>query len=864
MLEKIFQKLKFHKSKSSRDTFSEIFRIKYEHFRELLNANAELAKIIADIEEKLQGHTIFGMSYVRSQAVQAVFYTLRMVKSLNALANNKYFLLVTVLEGLHSSIKEEIEKRKESPIVALTLPFSEVNREMVDWVGAKSANLGEMLNRLHLPISPGFAITTRAFDLFLQENNLIDEINKKKIEFGGAAPETINILSKEIQDLIISAPVPPALGEAILAAYDHMMGTFPRERHDDLVSRVALRSSAVGEDSELSFAGQYVSVLNVSRDKIIQTYKDIVAGLFAPRAISYRFSKGVRFQDIAMGVACLQMVESVASGVVYSRHPFNPLENHFIITALWGLGPYAVEGVITPDTYTVAKDNAHTILQTTVAIKPRQLVSNPDGGLKEVLVSGEKQGHPCLSPEQIKMLAEYAGRIEKHYGAPQDIEWALDKKENIFLLQTRPLRLSPGDQQKMIKNIPQQTEYSLLVENGAVAFPGVGFGKAFVLHSDENLSNFPEGGILVAKHSSPDFVIVMPKAKAIVTDTGSVTGHMASLVREFGIPTILDAKNATRTITSGLEITVDAYSGRVYQGKVPELLNLQINKEPFFKDAPVYQALKRVGDFIVPLRLFDPKAPEFSPEHCKSLHDIMRLVHEFSYAEMFQISDLVSDVKGGALKLDAPLPLDFYIIDLGEGLTGLSENTKKVTVDKIVSVPFRALLQGMLHEDLRFQGPRPIELKGFFSVMSEQMFSNPQAAERFGERTYAIISDKYLNFSSRVGYHYGILDAYCGKSINKNYITFSFKGGAADDVRRNRRARMIAFILKALDFSVEVIADRVDARLKKYESSVIEEKLDLLGRLLQFTRQMDMLMDSEASVETIAKKFLEGKYDLEF
>jgi len=416
----------------------------------------------------------------------------------------------------------------------------------------------------------------------------------------------------------------------------------------------------------------------------------------------------------------------------------------------------------------------------------------------------------------------------------------------------------------VVKNIPRLTGYPLLVENGAVAFPGVGFGKAFLVHADEDLMNFPDGAILVTKHSSPNLVIVMSKSRAIITDIGSVTGHMASLVREFGIPTILNAKNATTAIATGLEITVDAYSGRVYQGKVTELLNLQINKEPSFKDVPVYQALKRVGDFIVPLRLFDPKSPEFSPEHCKSLQDIMRLVHEFSYLEMFQISDLVSDVKGGALKLDAPLPLDLYIIDLGEGLIGVTEKSKKVTVDKIVSTPFQALLKGMLHEELRFQGPRPIELKGFFSVMSEQMFTNPQGAERFGERTYAIISDKYLNFSSRVGYHYGVLDAYCGQSINKNYITFSFKGGAADDVRRNRRARMIALILKALDFSVEVIADRVDARLKKYEPSVIEEKLDLIGRLLQFTRQMDMLMNSEASVETIAKKFLEGKYDLEF
>ncbi|MFH0813645.1 MAG: phosphoenolpyruvate synthase, partial [Pseudomonadota bacterium] len=156
-----------------------------------------------------------------------------------------------------------------------------------------------------------------------------------------------------------------------------------------------------------------------------------------------------------------------------------------------------------------------------------------------------------------------------------------------------------------------------------------------------------------------------------------------------------------------------------------------------------------------------------------------------------------------------------------------------------------------------------IELKGFFSVMSEQMLSNTYTAERFGDRSYAIISDKYLNFSSRVGYHYGILDSYCGQTINKNYITFSFRGGAADDVRRNRRARMIALILKTLDFSVDVMGDRVDARLKKYESSVIEEKLDLVGRLLQFTRQMDMLMTSETSVETIAHNFLKGNYNLD-
>jgi pyruvate,water dikinase len=169
----------------------------------------------------------------------------------------------------------------------------------------------------------------------------------------------------------------------------------------------------------------------------------------------------------------------------------------------------------------------------------------------------------------------------------------------------------------------------------------------------------------------------------------------------------------------------------------------------------------------------------------------------------------------------------------------------------------------MLHEEVRAREPRPVQLSGLMAVMREQMLAAPNVEERFGDRSYAIISDKYLNFSSRVGYHYSVLDAYCGDTVNKNYITFSFKGGAADDVRRGRRVRAIAIVLMGLDFSVEVKGDRVDARLQKYEAPVIQAKLDLIGRLLIFTRQMDMLMTSEAGVEAVAKNFLQGNYGLD-
>ncbi len=230
---------------------------------------------------------------------------------------------------------------------------------------------------------------------------------------------------------------------------------------------------------------------------------------------------------------------------------------------------------------------------------------------------------------------------------------------------------------------------------------------------------------------------------------------------------------------------------------------------------------------------------------------------------MFQIGDAASQRQGFAVKLDAYIPLDLYVIDLGGGIAPHKAGSRKIKVEDISSAPFNAVLKGMTHE--AFQGPqvRPINLDGFFSVMREQMTAPPPTAERFGERSFAIVSDSYVNFSSRVGYHYSVLDSYCGDNVDMNYISFSFKGGAADYLRRNRRVRAISLVLEELDFVVSVQGDLVTGRIQKYGCSLILEKLDLLGRLLLYTRQMDMLMKGEESVEAVAKAFLSGNYSLD-
>lgn len=856
---KLFKRDKSQKESSAGDNLPDLFRFKYSCFKMLLDSNAEFLNVMTDLEEKLLGQQVFGMSYVRSRSAKAVFHALRMIKNLDDLSGHCYSPLFDILEKINLKIKEILGRKKEISISELILPYSAINAEMTDWVGGKNANLGEIHSRIGLPIPCGFAITTRAFESFLLNSALFDEISSKKMNIDPDYPETIKTISDGIRQLIISADVPAVIEEAILLAHAKLAGDTSYGKIPDSSLRISMRSSAVGEDSELSFAGQYLSVLNVTQEHIIRTYKEIVASLYTPSAIAYRLNKGIRDEDIAMSVACLQMVESVVSGVMYSRNPLNMLEENIIITAVWGLGPYAVEGVITPDTYIVGK-NSQTI-SSDISRKTVQLISKQDGGLTEIPVADALQDKPCLSAENIAVLAGYARKLEEHYGCPQDIEWAIDSSGSIFILQSRSLRAE--DSGKSYPVLPVLTGYPLLIEKGVTVSGGVGFGPAFHVSSDEDLLNFPDGAVLVARHSSPKLVMVMKKTRAIITDMGNIAGHMATLAREFAVPTIVSTNVATSVIPEGMEVTVDAYSGRVYQGKVPELEAYQITGEFPMKDTPVYSVLREVTDRIIPLYLLDPGSPDFAPPFCRTLHDICRLVHEFSYTEMFKLSDLVSDKRGLAFKLKGFIPLDLYVIDLGSGLTENNLNLNSISPDKIASIPFKALLKGLMNKDFQQNRLRPVEFKGFLSVMREQMLSPPSAAERFGDRSYAIISDKYLNFSSRVGYHYSIIDSYCSRTVNMNYITFSFKGGAADDVRRNRRARTIARILQSLDFAAEVTGDRVSARYQKHEIHLIEDKLDITGRLLQFTRQMDMLMTNEASVEVLAENFLKENYNLE-
>jgi pyruvate,water dikinase len=836
------------------------FRKKYIHFKILLDSNAQLLNILSDIEEKLKGKTVFGLVWLRSQCIKITFHTGRMIRSFEILSGRKYPELYQTLDAITREL-DIAEASASLPVCEEDILFySQIDSGKYGCVGGKSAHLAEIRNHVGLVIPRGFAITTAVFRKWVESDTLYPFIRKEKEKLDVIQPETVMDVSRAIQEVLERTEIPSEIAKNLLAAFDRLSQDVGVDRER---MRVAMRSSALGEDTEMSFAGQYLSVLNVTRDRLLAEYKNVVASLFSENAISYRQHMGIPFQDTAMSVACLEMISSAISGVMYTRHPFDASSNQIIVHALWGLGPYVVDGRIEPDMFRVEREPALWLKERKIADKAVKLIADESGNLVEEAVADELRKKACLNEDQVLKLAEYGMKLEVHFGCPQDVEWAIDPDGRIVILQSRPLKIEAQAGKGTPKDNPLSDGYDVLIEGAEIANPGIGIGKAVIVRSLSDLADFPEGAILVVPNSSPQYVLVLPKVQGVIADAGSMTGHMAAICREYRVPTLMNARGATQTIQQGEMVTVDALRGRVYRGEVKELAVYREDCGAFMKSSPVYEMLNSRARFIIPLNLVDPKSDQFTASNCRTIHDIMRYLHELSYGEIFHLSDQASDKWNVALKLVSGIPLDLYIVDLGGGVSQNRSSSSRVKVDEITSVPFRALLSGMSRHEFHMAEPRPIELSGFFSVMSRQLLDPPNmATERFGDKSYAIISNKYLNFSSRVGYHYSILDAYCGKTAAKNYVHFQFKGGAADVLRRERRARCIAVILEQYGFLCEVVGDRVNARYAKNISAHIVERLDILGRLLMYTRQMDMLMKSDEAIQVLARQFIEGNYAL--
>jgi pyruvate,water dikinase len=823
----------------------ESVKAKYQAFQNLLSTNNQILELMADIEEKFSGEYLFDMHYIKTNVHLIGYEVLKIIENLNALSNNKYLHFTKIHNDISQEIEKILEYKMEVPVSDLTVPLVNLTGETVGIAGGKIAHLGEVKSKLSLPTPDGFAISAYAFIKFMDHNGLIERISEKLSTLSIENLEALNKISKEIYDMAIQSDIPSDLQEAIENAYEKLCKKVGGR------TMVSVRSSAIREDSEFSFAGQYATFLNVPGDLILQKYKEVVASLFTPRAIFYSKTKGFSEGEMVMAVGVLNMINATAGGVMYSRDPNNPETEHVLINAVHGLGKWVVDGVVTPDSYTVSRHPEGTIIDKRISDQDQMLVCGQDGTLQELPVPEEKRGKQCLTDEQIKSLSGYALDLENYYGLPQDIEWAIENDKKIYILQSRPLRTSVQQGTAGVC-LPTRIEgYSVILDKGAIACKGVGYGKAFILTDDEKLKDFPEGAVLVAKHTNPKYVTVMNKTSAIITDVGSVTGHMGSLSREYQVPTILDTEIATKIIKDGQEITVDAISCNIYEGRVDELIKYAKNKREPFKETHLFKTLERVLKWVAPLNLTDPDSETFKPEYCKTYHDITRFAHEVAMQEMFSIGEDKDIEDTHTIDLSVGVPIDVHILNIDGGV---KENLKKATFEDILSIPFVALLKGM--KSMRWPGPPPVDAKGFFGMLAHSASVPEEQLQETGKKSFAVVSRNYVNFSIRLGYHFSMIEAYAGESINDNYIKFFFKGGGAVLDRRLRRVRLIKEILKAMDFKVNIKEDVMNAVLTKYKQSSIEEKLVNMGKLTAYTKQLDMAMFNDAVTDMYIDQFI--------
>ncbi len=438
----------------------------------------------------------------------------------------------------------------------LVVPLEKCDKHDVKYVGGKVANLGEMIEA-KFPVPSGFAITTRAYYLFLQENKLDVKIKHLLGTVNYEDSDSLAQVSKHIRKMMVGAPVPDTVVKEVFREYGKL-------GHNVLV---AVRSSATSEDSkEASFAGQQETFLNVSGESVlIEKVREAWASLFQARAIYYRHDAKMDHLKTGIALVVQRMVQSDSSGIMFTADPVTGSRERVIIEAIYGLGEYIVQGKVTPDHYEVVKVDHKIIDKEIKEQKVKYVKVGAENKEEKVPVSGS--GKQKITDSEIVELARLGIALEKHYYFPQDIEWAREKGK-IYIVQTRPITtLEKTDNAQSVKTGTISTsEHAILI--GSPASPGIGIGSVKLIHKVSDSSSFKPGMILVAKATNPDFVPIMKKAAAIVTQEGGRTSHAAIVSREYGIPAVVGAPLAMEKLKDGMAVTVNGSTGNIYKGSM--------------------------------------------------------------------------------------------------------------------------------------------------------------------------------------------------------------------------------------------------------------------------------------------------------
>lgn len=810
---------------------------KYRLFRNLLTLNNELLELLAELEEESSWSSL-RHPRVR-MGIRALFDgTEDMVQVLNQLTGNRYFDLKNVIASVRADVLAFLEKLPEQEGTRLTFQLGEITSKTVDQVGGKAANLARLEYDLRMRVPESFVVTTEAYRQLLDAQGLAGKLRTILAPARLDAPDDFRRRCEMAQGLVREAHLPPAVEQAICAAY--------RAAAIPAGEGVAVRSSAAGEDSELSFAGQFETLLNVPESEVPEAWRRVVVSRFSPRAVFYRRAAGLAEVDTPMAVLVQRMVRARTSGVLFTRRPEHPKAAELLVTTVRGLGLEVSAGIASADEFVVSRGDRPRILERRIGRKTVRLVTKEGGGVARLEEATEEQDRAAITDEEVLRIAEAGLSLERYFRSPQDIEWAIDDAGELFIMQSRPIRIdkaktAPGD-------IPRGAV--LLLHGGEPVWFGRAVGPVHVARSPEEEDRIPTGGLLVVPQLMPDCVRLLPRVCGILVERGTVTGHAASILREFRVPSLFGVPGALDKLVSGQVVSLDVAARSLFDGVLwPELrqrlaVRLQGRRTTGLPEVLAGKLTKLSGSGFM------------GTWACQSLHDVIRFAHEMAIQSMFDIGDrLLDSPVGGVKRLDSPAPAYMHIVDLGGGLRAEASSKRTVKPEEIVSVPFQGLWRGL--SDQRFQRRSEIPAQSLRSALGTGLAS--AGPREGGSPNYACITENYLNLNSKQVHHFAIVDAFLSENQNNNHVSLRMKGGGGAPWQRNLRAEFVAETLRLHHFTVDVTGDLVNGWARGLDPTTGAEKLTMIGHLLSFSALLDLWITGEAQMKRYVAEFVEAE-----
>ena len=846
-LNKFFKTIrKFVKGKTKDEIpFHDLFA----RFQQIIKGNNAAMEIIADMGSKTSGEFLFDNKYLVDSISQLEGHIRQNAYNLNFMAHNRYLEIFEVVEELSKDLATNLSGKIVSRERKMIYFLDEIEDHMQDLVGPKAFNLSRVIKYTEANVPKGFVVTIGAFRNYMAYNNLFERI-AELIEDFQEENITVESASDALRLMMLGGDHLPEIRRGILAACKQII-TSDRE-----VYYYSIRSSAMAEGGDLSFAGLHDSFLNVPYGEVLSNYKKVMASLYNRASLEYRRKHKLFPMEMAMAVLYQEIVNSRVAGVLYTVDPGEPDRPECLLSAVWGLGNVVVEGDAAVDTYRVSRYPPHSILKENIALKDWMTAPFEMGGSREVS-SPERRAKPCLAAHEAAEIVKVSLMLERYFKQPLDVEWSLDQEGKLWILQARPMHI-PRPKHHLSSKLPEVLkDYRVLLENqGEIAYRGIGAGPVWKVEDKTDLSLVPNGAVLVSKFGPPWLAEAIPRVSAVVTDIGSTTAHMATVARESMIPTLVGTGTATEVLTAGQEVTVDAIRNVIYEGRIPELLHHHLLTKGTFENTHEFRLLRRLLQRIAPLTLTDPEAPNFTVNNCRTIHDIMRFIHEKAIGVLTQYGkNPRSLIRLGGKRLKSDLPIDLMMIDIGGGFAEDAGKGEYIDPHQIASFPMKALWEGLSSPETWSTDPVDVDFKDMMSSLSRT-----QAAQVLGHVVpgvnLAVVGADYVNLNLRLGYHISAVDAGTGTTIENNYIFFRFIGGVTDITQRSRRASLLMSILEQNGFKVQLTGDLVIARAIQLTEAQMSHHLCLIGKLLGFTRQLDVLLKSDGDIDIYFEKFM--------